>query len=363
MINGFDAKACVGGKHINVNNDNIKLVKGEKGDPFKYEDFTPEQLEALKGKDGKDGNDYVVTENDYELIAEKSAEKLQPTISELDAYKVGYSEVVNNQLIMYADATKEKILATLDLPGGGVTDVQINGESIVTDGVSNIYISSTGSGLKYDKGNGLRVTASSDTQINDRSNKTNPVVPNNLDYAVKSAMCDGKGAAWTADEKRATCERMGIQYVGEWEDIVTVTIEEAVSSFTVDKDANGNPFSLTHVICEFIMSIEDTAKSRGVYFGSDLAIGPTTSFLRIPVTSSVAAKTEVVAYAKIISGKIYCDGGIAPTVPNKYQVSQKYGIVNGYCMLSAESFNRIFVVTYSDAFPAGSQLIIRGIRK
>lgn len=30
-------------------------AKGEKGDPFTYEDFTPEQLESLKGEDGKDG--------------------------------------------------------------------------------------------------------------------------------------------------------------------------------------------------------------------------------------------------------------------------------------------------------------------
>lgn len=30
-------------------------LQGEKGDPFRYEDFTPEQLEALRGADGKDG--------------------------------------------------------------------------------------------------------------------------------------------------------------------------------------------------------------------------------------------------------------------------------------------------------------------
>lgn len=32
-----------------------KGENGEKGDPFTYEDFTPEQLESLKGEDGKDG--------------------------------------------------------------------------------------------------------------------------------------------------------------------------------------------------------------------------------------------------------------------------------------------------------------------
>ena len=30
-------------------------LKGDKGDPFRYEDFTPEQLEALKGPKGEDG--------------------------------------------------------------------------------------------------------------------------------------------------------------------------------------------------------------------------------------------------------------------------------------------------------------------
>lgn len=35
----------------------IQGPKGEKGDPFTYNDFTEEQLEALKGKDGKDGVD------------------------------------------------------------------------------------------------------------------------------------------------------------------------------------------------------------------------------------------------------------------------------------------------------------------
>lgn len=131
----------------------------------------------------------------------------------------------------------------------------------------------------------------------------------------------------------------------------------------MDTDANGNPFSLTHVICEFILPIEDTAKKRYVYFGSDSAIGPATSFSRVAVSSNTTVKAEAIAYAKIISGKIYCDGSIGPAIPNNYQEAQKCGIVNGYCMLSAESFDRIFAITYNDAFPAGSQLIIRGIRK
>lgn len=37
----------------------LESLIGPQGEPFTYEDFTPEQLEALKGKDGKDGKDGV----------------------------------------------------------------------------------------------------------------------------------------------------------------------------------------------------------------------------------------------------------------------------------------------------------------
>lgn len=41
----------------------IDYFDGEKGDPFTYDDFTPEQLEALKG------DDYVLTDADKAEIA------------------------------------------------------------------------------------------------------------------------------------------------------------------------------------------------------------------------------------------------------------------------------------------------------
>lgn len=37
--------------------EQLAALKGEKGDPFTYADFTPEQLANLKGKDGVDGKD------------------------------------------------------------------------------------------------------------------------------------------------------------------------------------------------------------------------------------------------------------------------------------------------------------------
>ena len=53
------------------NNDWIQIptIKGEKGDPFTYADFTPEQLESLKGKDGISPTVSVAsdTSDDYRL--------------------------------------------------------------------------------------------------------------------------------------------------------------------------------------------------------------------------------------------------------------------------------------------------------
>lgn len=42
-------------KVIDVTIPGTQGIKGDKGDPFRYEDFTPEQLEALKGPKGEDG--------------------------------------------------------------------------------------------------------------------------------------------------------------------------------------------------------------------------------------------------------------------------------------------------------------------
>ena len=62
---------------VNVK-DNAQIIKlkGDKGDPFRYEDFTPEQLEALKGpkgdkgEDGRDGRDgtSATADNAHQLL-------------------------------------------------------------------------------------------------------------------------------------------------------------------------------------------------------------------------------------------------------------------------------------------------------
>ena len=113
--------------------------------------------------------------------------------------------------------------------GGAVDDVQIDGASIVQDGVANIpqikgnnIIGVTkvvnDSGLYY-QGTGalagsIAIKEPSQRDIDGHSaeswrRKFQPITVSVLDYALKVGMCDGKAPAWTDVERIAALLRMG----------------------------------------------------------------------------------------------------------------------------------------------------------
>ena len=146
-------------------------------------------------------------------------------------------------------------------------DVQINGKSIVQDGVAEIPIANrenvfgvvktipyefwgTGVGVGG-KDNQLRLYPASEKNIDARQKiNVSPISVNNLDYAIKAAMCDGKGAAWTAEEQAAARERMGID---EWEDVITYT--------TSDKEENSTTcyIDFEHTYKKIYVLIDESA--------------------------------------------------------------------------------------------------------
>ena len=95
-----------------------------------------------------------------------------------------------------------------------VKDVQVAGTSVLDGGVANVPIASeTGagvvrilepvdSGIWNDNGS-LRISYATDAEISTRFGFRKSIVCTNLDTAVKAAMCDGKGAAWTENEQKA----------------------------------------------------------------------------------------------------------------------------------------------------------------
>lgn len=173
--------------------------------------------------------------------------------------------------------------------GGSNLDVRINGESIVQDGVAEIPISSHDTlGLVYtDNSAGgyttglmnqqgrLKVNTASIDDVNKRRLRKE-IDCSNFDYAVKAAMCDGKGAAWTAEEQVAARERMGA-YQKDYRLIADVTLEQESGRLIVEKDTDGNDISLKKAKI-FVFSPVPREKSKnngyvqindnGIYYGA-----------------------------------------------------------------------------------------------
>ena len=141
------------------------------------------------------------------------------------------------------DENGHAVLEAVDAKDVGVQDVQVAGASVVADGVAvipNTGINKYGL-VKLTYGDSSGTTFANDTiyvipalnnTIENRKpengytsgpNNRHAIVPAHLDYAVKAAMCDGKGAAWTADEQAAARERMGIY---NYNAIAVITLAE-----------------------------------------------------------------------------------------------------------------------------------------
>ena len=118
-----------------------------------------------------------------------------------------------------AEVTAESIQSALGFTP--VKDVQVAGNSVLVDGVANVPISSPtrlgvikignaqNSGMYVEQDGNCYISYATHPEIDGRTAQRKTVVCSNLDYAVKAAMCDGKGAAWTDVERLAAILRLG----------------------------------------------------------------------------------------------------------------------------------------------------------
>lgn len=135
--------------------------------------------------------------------------------------------------------------------GGGVTDVQVAGASVVQDGVANvppanyerpgvIYSSGGGSGIAITSGGRAYILKAPDASIDSRNDENRPIVPKNLVYAVNSVECSSKAnEQLTAEQQLAARQRLGA-FGKAWEKIFDFTTASATREISFDYSEYGD---------------------------------------------------------------------------------------------------------------------------
>lgn len=150
-----------------------------------------------------------------------------------------------------AEVTAANIEAALGY--APVKDVQVAGSSVLDGGVAKVPMSGvdvfgtvkfgTSQNTGFLVNNGVPyISYATDAEISGRTGQRKTIVCANLDYAVKAAMCDGKGAAWTAAEQEVARERIGVT------DFVTESNVESpayTNQLPISTDASGAIFNGT----------------------------------------------------------------------------------------------------------------------
>lgn len=153
-----------------------------------------------------------------------------------------YNDLSNKPKINGVELQGSLTLENLGIIVNAVKDILINGASIVKGGVANIpKLNDKGEfglpkiwnvyGITANDDGYLQMLKADNNNINSRDANYRAIVPSNLDYAVKQAMCDGKGEVWTDEEKASARNRMGID---TWEEVADVTLEEEVEYTTIN---------------------------------------------------------------------------------------------------------------------------------
>lgn len=193
-------------------------------------------------------------------------------------------------------------------PGKDGKDAEVTAESIEAAlGYKPPKVGAASSGIITDTSGALAINPASTSIITSRST-SQPITAPNLDYAIKAAMCDGKGAAWTAAEQQAARDRMGLDK--PWELIEEVEFTEEAASLwrTAEPDGTNYSFSamLVHVGGDFknAENIKHNIYAL-VYFGSTDTPNYIYFYMQISPQSSAKVINTVVT-AKNINGYWQC---------------------------------------------------------
>ena len=290
--------------------EKVDIVEG-KG--LSTNDYTTVEKNKLAGiEDGANNTivDSTLSVEGQAADAKATGDALSSKLTEPDGLAVG-----KYFRISAIDEAGHAVLEAVDLPSAPVQDVQIDGESIVTDGIANVS--------KYD--------------------------------TVKAAMCDGKGAAWTSDEQKAARERMGLP--GDYELIEEIICDGTASAYTRNVDHSGNPYDYVSVYIE--IEIQPGQSYKNVFFRAYDDLGTCVLY----DGTSVSSKT----YMSYLCSGCYADKGLYRgwLIMQNIASANSGGsqpVRNNRPTPVVSTIKKVFVNIKSGTFFAGDKIRIYGVR-
>lgn len=252
-----------------------------------------------------------------------------------------------------ASVTAENIQAALGyMP---VKDVHLSGNSLVQDSIATIPLAGynrlgvvqldpAGFAAASIEGK-LALVPPTDAQISTHTHTQRPITPSCMDYAVRSAMCDGKGAAWTANEQKAARERMGIAGFAEMKHITTLVLEEETNAVIVDLGKQCR-------ICRFYYQFPEVISTGYTYVEIS-----NTNTQYYNMSGCDISNVKFLDYIRIASAlkPISLFAGV-PYTGNEAVIQLKYSMPMSYTMDETAGFRYLRFTTYSMMFPQNTKI-------
>ncbi len=269
---------------------------------------------------------------------------VEPTTYELTAEEVGQIIIQSGEQNIWADTGAIAVTYPADTrtyvdDHTPVQDVQINGTSILSDGVANVPVASTsefgvtsvGVGLyvgnngKMNVGSATEANVKGGTNVGDplKSNVANAVAFYGLAKAAGADMASSSNAVGTyTDAAKIAIQKMLGVYQAPWELIREDTVtNDTEADITITVDGNGQAFELTDAVLFTVFPSQATGAKAGDYGRTYFYNGSTV--VTVTYLSAVTISANASAYGGI--SKVVNHDGMMETSYVEYSTMATHG--------------------------------------
>ena len=222
-------------------------------------------------------------------------------------------------------ANAEQTNVAEEIPSIPVTDVQVNGTSILSQGVANVpmangsnpgvvIVRNESDGLKIDSSNRLSIAPATTNQIKGATTNYKVITPfvqgtaafyGLASVAGDTTQKDSSNAVgtYTEDAKKAICTMLGVKYEAPFRLIYEQTITEETGKIVILSDMANNPFSLSEILVLFDEMTGTGTSNSGVLINSE-SIGSNVAYLSVSNLYNSTAQRRT-AHIWIAGGRMF----------------------------------------------------------